>query len=332
MRFSIIVPVYNAGEYFKKCLDVVMEQSFPDWELLVVDDGSTDDSGTLADTYAARDPRVRVLHTFRAGQLHARQTGLAAARGEYVLFLDSDDMWISDPLARLDRVIREQAPDIVMFRGVLFGDKTREGRVIGTYADTAQWVDKAELYRRLIASHAFNSLWLKAFRRELFCGDTTDYTRWEGSRVGEDKLQLLYPITQADRVYYIPDILYRYRVHPQSAVHQLTLDRVPVLMANEMFDALYAYMRLWGLTDPASLETVAVYYLRHLFSVYYGVRRHCHGHAASAAFSRYPWGLVVDRRVARYGRSRRLTPKEKLKFACVFRHVRRCGGGTDGSR
>lgn len=95
-RVSVIVPVYNADSYLSECLDSVLRQSFSDFEVIVVDDGSTDKSGYVCDTYAKRDKRIRVYHVENGGVSSARNTALDYAKGEYVIFLDADDFWTSD--------------------------------------------------------------------------------------------------------------------------------------------------------------------------------------------------------------------------------------------
>ena len=90
---SIIVPIYGVEAYLCRCLDSLTAQTLPDWEAILIDDGSPDASGAICDRYAARDPRFRVIHRENGGLSAARNTGLAAARGEWLLFLDSDD-WI----------------------------------------------------------------------------------------------------------------------------------------------------------------------------------------------------------------------------------------------
>ena len=92
-RLSVVVPVYNVEKYLNQCIDSILGQSFSDFELIIVNDGSTDDSGSICDQYAMADPRVRVIHTENRGVVTARRTGVNMARGEYTVFVDSDD-WL----------------------------------------------------------------------------------------------------------------------------------------------------------------------------------------------------------------------------------------------
>ena len=88
---SVVIPVYNAEQFLPACLDSVLHQDYPSFEILVIDDGSTDGSAALIDRYAAREPRIVALHQRNAGVSAARNRGLTEARGEYIAFVDADD-------------------------------------------------------------------------------------------------------------------------------------------------------------------------------------------------------------------------------------------------
>lgn len=92
-KISVIVPVYNAEKYLHRCVDSILAQTFTDFELLLINDGSKDSSGVICDEYAAKDPRVRVFHKENGGVSSARNLGLDNAKGEWVVFMDSDDFW-----------------------------------------------------------------------------------------------------------------------------------------------------------------------------------------------------------------------------------------------
>lgn len=114
MKFSVIVPVYNVKNYLRQCLQSVLLQNFKDYELILVDDGSTDGSGALCDEYAKQYSQVNVVHQQNGGLSAARNSGVRVSRGEYILFLDSDDWWLSS--SSLERIARcANDSDLVMF-------------------------------------------------------------------------------------------------------------------------------------------------------------------------------------------------------------------------
>ena len=94
MKLSFIIPVYNVEKYLPQCVDSILSQTYKDFEVILVDDGSPDNSGKVCDAYAQKDHRVRVIHKPNGGLSDARNVGMAAARGEWIVFVDSDDFWI----------------------------------------------------------------------------------------------------------------------------------------------------------------------------------------------------------------------------------------------
>ena len=111
---SIIVPVYNAGDVLRRCVDSVLNQEYGDFELLLADDGSRDGSGALCDAYAAADPRVRVFHKENSGVSDTRNLCLEQARGRYLQFLDADDWITPDATKLLVRAMEEHGCDLVV--------------------------------------------------------------------------------------------------------------------------------------------------------------------------------------------------------------------------
>ena len=113
---SAIVPVYNCQDVLHRCIDSVLSQSFTDFELILVDDGSTDESPCLCDAYSINDSRVRVIHRQNGGTSAARNTGIDAARGSYLVFLDNDDEWISEhSLKHVADRLKQTNPDVLVF-------------------------------------------------------------------------------------------------------------------------------------------------------------------------------------------------------------------------
>jgi glycosyltransferase involved in cell wall biosynthesis len=112
---SIIIPAYNVAEYIKPCLDSVLAQSFKDFEIVAVNDGSTDATGTILNEYAERDERIRVIHKQNGGVSAARNDGIAAAQGEYFLFFDGDDFAEPYTVEELMQTMQEQQADVLLY-------------------------------------------------------------------------------------------------------------------------------------------------------------------------------------------------------------------------
>lgn len=124
-KISIIVPVYKVEQYLRRCLDSIVAQTFTDWECILIDDGSPDNSGVICDEYVAKDNRFHVIHKENKGVSAARNAGLDAARGEWIGFVDSDD-WIEPKTyeTALNSVVCENA-DVICF-GVRFVNDRNE--------------------------------------------------------------------------------------------------------------------------------------------------------------------------------------------------------------
>lgn len=98
MMVSIIVPVYNTSKYLRQCVESVLSQSYQDWELLLLNDGSSDNSGDICDNYSLRDSRIKVIHKANSGVSDTRNLGIDISNGEFLIFLDSDDYWIDNQI------------------------------------------------------------------------------------------------------------------------------------------------------------------------------------------------------------------------------------------
>lgn len=122
---SIIVPVYNEKPYLRPCLDSILSQSCVDWELILVNDGSTDGSGEICEEYASKDARISVLHQQNCGPAKARNQGLQRAKGEYIAFIDSDDLLHRQYLKSLLLVLQAEQADVVQSTYVLLSEQKR---------------------------------------------------------------------------------------------------------------------------------------------------------------------------------------------------------------
>lgn len=218
--FSVVVPVYNVEEYVAQCLDSVLAQDRDDFEVVIVDDGSTDGSGPICDTYASRHPgRVKVIHQPNRGPLLARRRGYESSSGRYLLTIDSDDMLMAGALDVVADAVKSHWPDVVRFGYTRdYGDWERCAKGDGRFAHIESCVlpEKEEMLRLLCTGMTQNSMCAKAVRRE--CADIeTDYSRYEGMTFAEDFLQTLAIYDKAETFCVIDAPLYYYRPNPKSA-------------------------------------------------------------------------------------------------------------------
>ena len=143
MLFTVIVPIYNVEKYLVRCVDSILAQTFPDFELILVDDGSSDRCPEICDAYAAGDARVRVIHKPNGGLVSARNAGIMAAKGDYICYVDGDD-WARPGLLAFvrDRLAESPVPlDMVIFsadRITANGSEPLSHKVAEGYYDRAR--------------------------------------------------------------------------------------------------------------------------------------------------------------------------------------------------
>jgi glycosyltransferase involved in cell wall biosynthesis len=127
-KISIIIPVYNVKEYLNICIDSILKQSFNDYEIILVNDGSTDSSGEICDMYSEKYTHIKVFHKENGGLSDARNAGIREAKGEYILFIDSDDYITENSLSKINDVIREDTDVQVIFLEAdkVFPDNTKK--------------------------------------------------------------------------------------------------------------------------------------------------------------------------------------------------------------
>lgn len=167
MFFSVVVPVYNVEKYLRECVDSILSQTFTDFELILVDDGSKDSSGAICDEYAQKDNRVKVIHKENGGQSTARNTGIKAANGQYAIFIDSDDMFCDNHFFEDIKNISTDNPDIIVFRYCKYYEDGKTDDC-GISLDDLYSGNKADFLRELVCRDAFFcSCWSKCTRMSI---------------------------------------------------------------------------------------------------------------------------------------------------------------------
>lgn len=172
---SVIIPVYNVENYLARCVDSILNQTFTDFEVILVDDGSTDSSGMICDEYAATDARIKIIHKENGGQSSARNAGIKYSKGAYISFVDSDD-WISnDYLDHLYMLIQKNNADVSSANfsfafddAIDFTKRFKENLITGSS-------DILQFYMKQDKMHGKNdfAVWGKLYKKELF--DTVQF-------------------------------------------------------------------------------------------------------------------------------------------------------------
>ena len=157
---TFILPVYNAESTIYRCLDSILKQTYCNYEVIIVDDGSIDNSGKICDSYSLNDNRFRVIHKENAGVASARQLGVSLATGEYVIHIDSDD-WIESNM--LSDMMNEISDADILVSDYYYN--TKHGQ---TYVRQVDCTTSEELLENIIKGEVFGSLWHKLIRRNLY--------------------------------------------------------------------------------------------------------------------------------------------------------------------
>lgn len=245
MKFSILIPVYNVEQYLRECLDSVIKQTFKDFEVILIDDGSTDNSGKICDEYVKKYPNIiKVFHKKNEGLLLTRRFGLKKAQGEYIIFVDSDDYISTDLLKEVTNVLKKDNYDIVIYNFYRFIDKSNKFETIKiSYEDGTIFDDKNkyELYNEFIINHIFTNMWIKAIRKEIIDIET-DYERWNTSKC-EDVVQTFPLFDKAKRIIFIDKKLYYYRKNINSMTMQTKVSDYKDYLV--CMDRTFQYIDIW---------------------------------------------------------------------------------------
>lgn len=211
MKFSVIIPIYNCEQYLKDCLDSVRNQTYRDWECICVDDGSTDNSGKIADEYAIIDDRFKVIHTANGGEGAARNVGLEMFSGNWVYFLDSDDILNIRTLEMCRKGISLYTDvDLISIKTIRFNDGNEctwntVSPVTWQYLDISTKID----------SRSYGMpVWSIAYKAEL-----VRHKRFSSLKIGADRVFVIDVIEDASKIAMVDYIGYGYRTRIGSAVN-----------------------------------------------------------------------------------------------------------------
>lgn len=296
---SVIVPIYNVERYLSECIESILNQTYRYLEVILIDDGSTDQSGKICDNYAEQDSRVKVIHQKNGGAANAKNAGLKAATGKYLAFLDGDDFLEKDAYLHMIKALEEYQADVVQccLRYIYCNRKT--DKIVNkkiTIFDTKSYLEKYTW------DWTCGLMTDKLYKRELFKGIFFE----EGHKI-DDEFFTYQGIMRAKKIVYCPKIVYNYRqrkssvMYTESSQQRIVLDKLDYLNKRrrkiifmfpelaQTFNEHYLNMLLLLSKEPYSTSQ-SIKEIKRLLDEYFYERNNC----------QIPWGLKFELWKLRY--------------------------------
>lgn len=223
---TVIIPVYNAEEYLDECINSVCKQTYKNLQIIIVNDGSTDASRDICERYATKDSRILLINKANGGQASARNVALNKTEGDYICFLDSDDMMKNDMLEKLYKIHKKTESDIVVCGFQKFENKVQVNESNSVLEKT--YSKEEALLDICMDKYLKTYVWNKLFVKSLFLN-----MRFQAGRVFEDTALVANIMCQAKKIAYTSEKLYYYRIREGSTVRQYSEKRY--------LDELWAY-------------------------------------------------------------------------------------------
>ena len=209
---SIIVPIYNIEGYIRECIDSILAQTYPDFELILVDDGSPDNCGRICDEYAEKDVRIKVIHKENGGLTSARNAGLSVAKGDWIMHVDGDDWIEPDMIESLIEAAKAAEADLV------FGDFIKYGANAGNKQLPSWSSDKIDSLSRYIA-YSMTTIWGSIAKRSLYTEHSLKSP--DGVSYCEDFHLIVRLCHFANKIVNVHRPFYHYRYRPTSIMSNM---------------------------------------------------------------------------------------------------------------
>lgn len=248
--FSVIVLAYQVQPYIKECLDSILNQSFKNFEIIIVAPSCTDKTEEICEKYFRKYDHISLVKLTNQGQLLNRLAGLKKARGKYLLCIDGDDYWKVNLLKNVYDGLIEQNCDMVIFRY----EYTKENEIIPTNSPgfinkaVFEGEEKKKIYSKLIEGKPINEICTKVLSKELFLKINQNFNKYASVRLGEDVIYSMYLADNAERILYLDEALYIYRWRSDS----ITQIFLPNTLKDKMIvtSVIEEMMAKWEMTEP----------------------------------------------------------------------------------
>ncbi|PFW49655.1 glycosyltransferase family 2 protein [Priestia megaterium] len=251
-KVTIVVPIYNVGKYIKKCMDSLINQTFEDFEVILVNDGSTDESGSICDEYEKIDKRIRVIHTPNQGSGEARNLGMDKAKGDYIFFCDPDD-WIElDLIEDNYRLASENNADIIFFgvNNYMYNSKKGSYVYVGNRGLASEHLPFRQEFPKLYKSGLASAVWNKLYKLSYLKRHNCKFPRYTQ---GQDWSFNLLVYRDVSNVIYNNKNYYNYvKYENNTAVTRYNKDKPYI--RERLFEEFKSLLDYWGIDENCYQE------------------------------------------------------------------------------
>lgn len=231
-KVSLIIPVYNVETYLERCIESVLNQTYKDLEIILVNDGSTDTSGAMCDNFSQQDKRIKVIHQLNAGLSEARNTGLKHITGEFVMFVDSDDWLEKDAVSFLLEQLQRNNADMVV-GGVSRTSEVKQYSQSNIEVVLMNQEEYAKKYFKIGSQSIEYYVWNKLYRKEI-----VEDILYPSGFFAEDVPTTFQYILKSEKIVVTNKIIYNYFINPNSLTSRFTERYFDVLKG---WDLVYNY-------------------------------------------------------------------------------------------
>lgn len=223
---SVVVPIYNVEKYISRCINSIINQTYKNLEIILVDDGSTDKCPLICDNYLNFDKRIKVIHKNNGGLSDARNSGIEIAQGEYIIFIDSDDYVDNKMIEILYKTIKNENCDIAICNYYMVDEISLKKKSISKLKEKVRIVYGKEKFDYLYNEYKMLSVvaWNKLYKKEIFKD-----IRYPLGKLNEDEYIICDILSKANRIAFIKDSLYYYVQRSNSIIHSFNMKRFDIL-------------------------------------------------------------------------------------------------------
>ena len=295
MKFSVLIPVYNTEKYINDCFQSVLRQSYTDYEVIIVDDGSTDSSSKICDRLATEYPKtVQVIHQKNQGQLVSRCNAIKKATGDYCIFMDSDDIIIDSALAQIKNAIEDNCfPDIILYP--FFYEKNGKKTISQRFNDGDKFFEKEHIksVRELFfTTSIMGSMCTKAIKREVLLKSIYNIGDYAKLRCSEDKLHAMWVLDNVSTAFYLDEPLYIYRLFDGSTTRSFSFDAIERNITVPLYSIEKEYLLKWGFDSKEWLQRFDAGWISYMIYVFLLFYSKCPRNEKKSIMS-YPWNTFI---------------------------------------